>query len=92
MKTLPRCARGPAVTSKPSVSVEKRTAKSLRMESQRRFGWVLTVRFCVMSVEIGQEAPDFELRSSTGDTVKLSSVLGEKAVALVFYPFPPAKL
>jgi peroxiredoxin len=40
-----------------------------------------------MSVEIGQEAPDFELRSSTGDPVKLSSYRGEKAVALVFYPF-----
>lgn len=40
-----------------------------------------------MSVEIGQEAPDFELRGSTGETVKLSSFRGEKAVALVFYPF-----
>ena len=40
-----------------------------------------------MSVEIGQEAPDFELRSSTGDTIKLSSYRGDKAVALVFYPF-----
>lgn len=40
-----------------------------------------------MSVEIGQEAPDFELRGSTPDPVKLSSFRGEKAVALVFYPF-----
>jgi mycoredoxin-dependent peroxiredoxin len=40
-----------------------------------------------MPVEIGQEAPDFELRSSTGDTIKLSSYRGDKAVALVFYPF-----
>jgi peroxiredoxin (alkyl hydroperoxide reductase subunit C) len=40
-----------------------------------------------MSVEIGQEAPDFELRSSTGDTVKLSQYRGEKAVAIVFIPF-----
>ena len=40
-----------------------------------------------MSVEIGQEAPDFELRSSTGDTIKLSSFRGDKNVALVFYPF-----
>ena len=40
-----------------------------------------------MSAEIGQEAPDFELRGSTGETVKLSSFRGEKAVALVFYPF-----
>src|SRR4051812_5869386 len=40
-----------------------------------------------MTVEIGQEAPDFELRSSTGDTIKLSQYRGDKAVALVFYPF-----
>lgn len=40
-----------------------------------------------MSAEIGQEAPDFELRSSTGDTVKLSQYKGEKAVAIVFIPF-----
>jgi peroxiredoxin len=40
-----------------------------------------------MSVEIGQEAPDFELRASTGDTIKLSDYRGDKAVALVFYPF-----
>lgn len=40
-----------------------------------------------MPVEIGQEAPDFELRASTGDTIKLSSYRGDKAVALVFYPF-----
>jgi peroxiredoxin len=45
-----------------------------------------------MSVEIGQEAPDFELRSSTGDTVKLSSFRGDKAVALVFYPFTFTKV
>jgi peroxiredoxin len=40
-----------------------------------------------MSLEIGQEAPDFELRSSTGDTIKLSQYRGDKNVALVFYPF-----
>ena len=40
-----------------------------------------------MPVEIGKEAPDFELRASTGDTVKLSQFRGDKAVALVFYPF-----
>ncbi|MEY2467701.1 MAG: mycoredoxin-dependent peroxiredoxin [Actinomycetota bacterium] len=40
-----------------------------------------------MSAEIGQEAPDFDLKASTGDNVKLSSFRGDKAVALVFYPF-----
>jgi mycoredoxin-dependent peroxiredoxin len=40
-----------------------------------------------MTVEIGQEAPDFELRGSTADPVKLSSYRGTSAVALVFFPF-----
>ena len=40
-----------------------------------------------MSIEIGQEAPDFDLKSSTGENITLSQFRGEKAVALVFYPF-----
>lgn len=39
-----------------------------------------------MSVEIGQEAPDFELRDSEGGTTKLSDYRGQKNVLLVFYP------
>ena len=40
-----------------------------------------------MPVEIGQEAPDFELPSTTGEKVSLSSFRGDKAVAVVFIPF-----
>lgn len=40
-----------------------------------------------MSVEIGQEAPDFELKDQDGNMVSLSGLRGDKAVALVFYPF-----
>jgi len=40
-----------------------------------------------MTIEIGQDAPDFELKDQNGDAVKLSSFRGDKAVALVFYPF-----
>jgi thioredoxin-dependent peroxiredoxin len=36
-------------------------------------------------VQEGQEAPDFELRSDTGETVELSSLRG-KPVVLYFYP------
>lgn len=40
-----------------------------------------------MTLEIGQEAPDFELRDQHGATVSLSSFRGEKAVLVMFYPF-----
>lgn len=40
-----------------------------------------------MTIEIGQDAPDFELKDQSGNAVKLSSFKGDKAVALVFYPF-----
>ena len=40
-----------------------------------------------MSVEIGQKAPDFVLKDQDGNDVSLSKLRGEKAVALVFYPF-----
>ncbi|MCU0267681.1 MAG: peroxiredoxin [Acidimicrobiales bacterium] len=40
-----------------------------------------------MAIEIGQTAPDFELKDQNGEDVKLSGFRGQKAVALVFYPF-----
>lgn len=40
-----------------------------------------------MAVEPGDRAPDFELPSHTGDTVRLSDFHGSKPVVLVFYPF-----
>ncbi|MGH3281321.1 MAG: redoxin domain-containing protein, partial [Trebonia sp.] len=39
-----------------------------------------------MAVEIGSEAPDFELTDQHGTPVKLSSFRGAKNVVLVFYP------
>lgn len=39
------------------------------------------------AVETGQQAPDFELRDSTLQPVRLSDYRGKKAVVLVFYPF-----
>ncbi|MFC0521976.1 thioredoxin-dependent thiol peroxidase [Pontibacillus salicampi] len=38
-----------------------------------------------MSVELGKQAPDFELKASNGETVKLSDFRG-KHVVLYFYP------
>ena len=39
-----------------------------------------------MTVEVGQEAPDFELNDQHGKPVRLSSFRGSKNVVLVFYP------
>jgi mycoredoxin-dependent peroxiredoxin len=39
-----------------------------------------------MTVEVGQEAPDFELRNQHGEPIRLSSFRGAKNVVLVFYP------
>lgn len=38
-------------------------------------------------VTAGDEAPDFELKDSSGQPVRLSDYRGKKAVVLVFYPF-----
>ena len=40
-----------------------------------------------MPAEIGQAAPDFTLKDQTGNDVSLATSTGDKAVALVFYPF-----
>jgi len=40
-----------------------------------------------MAVEVGQEAPDFELANQHREPVRLSGFRGTKNVVLVFYPF-----
>ncbi len=40
-----------------------------------------------MAVEVGDKAPDFELKDQHGQLVRLSDFRGEKNVVLVFYPF-----
>jgi peroxiredoxin len=40
-----------------------------------------------MTLEIGQPAPDFELRDQHGQQVTLSSFRGSRAVTVMFYPF-----
>ena len=39
-----------------------------------------------MAVEVGEQAPDFELKDQHGTPVKLSGFRGSKNVVLVFYP------
>jgi len=40
-----------------------------------------------MAIEIGQIAPDFDLKDQQGASVTLSGFRGDKAIAIVFYPF-----
>lgn len=40
-----------------------------------------------MTLAIGQEAPDFELRNQYGQQVRLSSFRGESNVLVTFFPF-----
>jgi peroxiredoxin (alkyl hydroperoxide reductase subunit C) len=40
-----------------------------------------------MAIEPGQQAPAFTLKDQSGTDVSLGDYAGEKAVALVFYPF-----
>lgn len=40
-----------------------------------------------MAIQVGDKAPDFELKDNHGATVKLSDLRGEKNVVLLFYPF-----
>ena len=39
-----------------------------------------------MAVEVGEQAPDFELKDQHGTPTRLSSFRGSKNVVLVFYP------
>jgi mycoredoxin-dependent peroxiredoxin len=40
-----------------------------------------------MTLEIGEPAPDFELRDQHGQPVSLASFRGTKAVTVMFYPY-----
>src|SRR3954452_13998624 len=44
-------------------------------------------RIPLMTIEVGDQAPDFTLSSHHGEPVTLSSYKGEKNVVLVFYPW-----
>ncbi|WP_432026637.1 peroxiredoxin [Streptomyces sp. 1222.5] len=40
-----------------------------------------------MAIQVGDKAPDFELKDNHGRTVRLSDFRGEKNVVVLFYPF-----
>jgi peroxiredoxin len=39
-----------------------------------------------MSLNVGDAAPDFELKNHRGESVKLSNFKGQKNVFIAFYP------
>ncbi|MEU6282188.1 peroxiredoxin [Streptomyces sp. NPDC047028] len=40
-----------------------------------------------MAIQVGDKAPDFELKDNHGRTVRLSDFRGDKNVVVLFYPF-----
>ncbi|MDT0390448.1 peroxiredoxin [Streptomyces dubilierae] len=40
-----------------------------------------------MAIQVGEKAPDFELKDNHGRTVRLSDLRGRRNVVLLFYPF-----
>jgi peroxiredoxin len=40
-----------------------------------------------MALSVGDQAPDFELKDQHGQSVRLSSLRGQKAALVVFYPW-----
>ncbi|NBO63938.1 MAG: hypothetical protein EBU88_03640 [Acidobacteria bacterium] len=60
-------------------------AERVERTSNRHFRITLSTGE-LMSVEVGQMAPDFELKSHLGGTVKLSDFRGSKNVFIAFYP------
>ena len=40
-----------------------------------------------MTIEIGQEAPDFNAKNQNGEDITLSKFRGSKTIVLIFYPF-----
>ena len=40
-----------------------------------------------MAIQVGDKAPDFELKDNHGRTVRLADFRGEKNVVLLYYPF-----
>src|SRR3954451_20042492 len=81
-------ARSSPATWPPWCSPDFRGRRPAALERLPRLARPRRARETVtMAVEIGQQAPDFELRDQSGNEVSLSSFRGSKAVALVFYPF-----
>ncbi len=49
------------------------------------FVWGLSLPLAASALEVGDKAPDFELASSQGGKLKLSSFQGKKNVLIEFY-------
>ncbi len=57
----------------------------------RRFLWLplllaLSLAQSALALEVGEQAPDFELQASDGKTYRLSDFRGERAVVIAWFP------
>lgn len=48
--------------------------------------FILFLPVYAAAVDVGQKAPEFELASTQGGTIKLADFAGKKEVVLLFYP------
>ena len=82
-QTSSRPARAPRLVARPARPGERgRTGSGDKLRLRRQ----LRLKGITMAVEIGDEAPDFELKDQHGTPVTLSGLRGKKHVVLVFYP------
>lgn len=50
------------------------------------FAFILFLPGYAAGVEVGEKAPQFELPSTQGGTIRLADFAGKKEVVLLFYP------
>lgn len=75
-----------ALTFPLGISVERKSVvKKIRLASAVVGAFLMATAMPARAVEVGQKAPDFELASTHGGKLKLSSLQGKKNVLIEFY-------
>ena len=83
----PGALQGAARDRDPRRAAAQRHRQGPQARPRRRGTHGRPGRGRVTGLELGTPAPDFTLRDQFGQDVSLSSYRGEKAVAIVFYPY-----
>jgi AhpC/TSA family len=86
-RTVPQKLRAfQCLLARRPVHIIARVASLFNSQRKKRSRRFHHPRGETMSVEVGDLAPDFELKSHAGGTVKLSDFRGTKNVFIAFYP------